>query len=66
MKRWKELSAYTTDGQLQIDNDKIENELRPIALWRKTYLYADLMNLNASIYSLIGTCKSNGLNPLNG
>src|SRR5690606_19851064 len=40
MKRWKELVLFTTDGQLEIDNNKIENEIRPIALGRKNYLFA--------------------------
>ena len=31
LKRWKELTMFTTDGQLEIDNNKIENEIRPIA-----------------------------------
>ena len=32
MKRWKQLTLTTTDGRLEIDNNKIENEIRPIAL----------------------------------
>jgi hypothetical protein len=49
MKRWKELSAYTSDGRLEIDNNKIENEIRPIALGRKTICLLGRMNrLNAS------------------
>jgi hypothetical protein len=40
MKRWKELSVYTSDGRLEIDNNKTENEIRPIALGRKNYLFA--------------------------
>lgn len=67
MKRWKELGAYTTDGRLEIDNNKIENEIRPIALGRKNYLFAgshESAQRIAMIYSLIGSCKSNGLDPL--
>jgi len=32
LKRWNELTVFTTDGQLEIDNNKIENKIRPIAL----------------------------------
>ena len=32
MKHWAELSRYTTDGKLQIDNNLIESDIRPIAL----------------------------------
>ena len=67
MKRWKELSIYTTDGRLEIDNNKIENEIRPIALGRKNYLFAgshESAQRIAMIYSLIATCKANGIDPL--
>lgn len=66
MKRWQELSRYTTDGKLQIDNNLIENDIRPIALGRKNYLFAgshESAQRIAMIYSLLGTCKANGVNP---
>ena len=40
LKRWQELSRYTSSGELQIDNNLIENDIRPIALGRKNYLFA--------------------------
>lgn len=67
MKRWAELSAYTTDGRLEIDNNRIENQIRPIALGRKNFLFAgshEAAQRIAMIYSLLGTCKANGLEPL--
>jgi transposase len=67
MKRWKELIVYTTDGSLEIDNNKIENEIRPIALGRKNFLFAgshESAQRIAMIYSLIGTCKANDIDPL--
>lgn len=67
MKRWKELSAYTTDGRLEIDNNKIENEIRPVALGRKNFLFAgshESAQRIAMIYSLLATCKANGIDPL--
>gem|GEM_PF-5461622 len=45
MKRWKELSAFISDGRLEIDNNKIENTIRPIALGRKTFYSPDHMSL---------------------
>ncbi len=66
IKRWKELSLFTTDGQLEIDNNRIENEIRPIALGRKNYLFAgshESAQRIAMIYSLFATCKLNGINP---
>lgn len=66
MKRWKELSHYTTNGNLQIDNNLVENAIRPIALGRKNYLFAgshESAQRIAMIYSLLGTCQANNVNP---
>lgn len=66
MKRWKELTVFTTDGRLEIDNNKIENEIRPIALGRKNYMFAgshESAQRIAMIYSLLATCKTNGVDP---
>lgn len=67
MKRWKELTMFTTDGQLEIDNNKIENEIRPIALGRKNYLFAgshESAQRIAIIYSLLASCKGNDVDPM--
>lgn len=67
MKRWEELSHYTTNGDLQIDNNLVENDIRPIALGRKNYLFAgshQSAQRIAMIYSLLGTCKAHDVNPL--
>ena len=52
--------------RLEIDNNKIENEIRPIALGRKNYLFAgshESAQRIAMIYSLLATCKSDGSHP---
>lgn len=67
LKLWKGLITFTTDGQLEIDNNKIENEIRPIALGRKNYLFAgshDSAQRIAMIYSLLASCKINGIDPM--
>jgi len=67
LKRWKELTLFTTDGQLEIDNNRIENEIRPIALGRKNYLFAgshESAQRIAMIYSLIASCKANEIDPM--
>ena len=38
--RWKGLSAYTKHGQIEIDNNLVENSIRPLAIGRKNYLFA--------------------------
>ncbi|WP_338226524.1 IS66 family transposase, partial [Algoriphagus confluentis] len=40
MRLWKELSNYLLDGVLEIDNNTVENRIRPVALGRKNYLFA--------------------------
>ena len=60
------LTVYTTASHLQIDNNPIENSIRPIAIGRKNYLFAGSHQAaeNAAIfYSLFATCKAQGVNP---
>lgn len=67
LKRWKELTLFTSDGQLEIDNNRIENEIRPIALGRKNYLFAgshESAQRIAMVYSLLATCKANEIDPM--
>lgn len=64
--RWTELTRYIDDGRLEIDNNLIENQVRPLALGRKNYLFCgshDAARRSAVIYSLLATCKRHGVNP---
>ena len=66
--RWNELTAYLLDGSLEIDNNLIENLIRPFALGRKNWMMAGSprgARAGALFYSLIATAKANGLNPFN-
>jgi transposase len=66
LKRWDKLMVYTTDGRLEIDNNLVENSIRPLALGRKNYLFAgshDAARRAAIFYSLFGSCKINNINP---
>lgn len=66
MERWDKLSAYLQDGSLHIDNNAIENAIRPIALGRKNYLFAgshDAATRAAMIYSFFAICKKHEVNP---
>jgi transposase len=60
------LKVYTTAARLQIDNNLVENSIRPIALGRKNYLFAGSHGAAenaATFYSLFATCKAQGINP---
>ena len=64
--RWPELMLYATDGKLNIDNNPVENSIRPVAIGRKNYLFAgshEAARRSAMLYSLMGTCKLHGINP---
>ena len=64
--RWHELNIYTTDGKLNIDNNPVENSIRPVAIGRKNYLFAgshEAAQRSAMLYSLMGTCKLHDVNP---
>ena len=66
--RWDALSAYLYDGNLQIDNNLVENAIRPLALGRKNYLFAgshDAAQRAAMIYSFFAICKKHEVNPYN-
>lgn len=66
IERWDELTIYTTDGKLNIDNNPVENSIRPVAIGRKNYLFAgshEAAQRSAMLYSLLGTCKQQGINP---
>ena len=64
--RWDALSAYLNDGTLEIDNNLVENAIRPVALGRKNYLFAgshDAAQRAAMIYSFFAICKKHHVNP---
>ena len=64
--RWDNLLAYLYDGHLEIDNNLVENAIRPNALGRKNYLFAGShksAQRAAMFYSFFGTCKKNNINP---
>jgi hypothetical protein len=68
LNRWDELCAYLHDGSLEIDNNLIENAIRPLALGRKNYLFAgshEAAKRAAAIYSFFAMCRKEEVNPFN-
>lgn len=66
IERWEKLCLYTTEGKLNIDNNPVENSIRPVALGRKNYLFAgshEAAQRSAMLYSLMGTCKMHNIEP---
>ena len=63
---WPRLIRYPDDGRFNIDNNLIENSIRPVALGRKNYLFAgshESAQRGAVIYSLLATCQIRGVEP---
>ncbi len=66
LKLWPRLVRYAEDGRFKIDNNLIENSIRPVALGRKNYLFAGSHHgaqQAAIAYSLLATCKINNVEP---
>lgn len=66
LNQWDRLVAYTLDGRLHISNVLAENAIRPFVIGRKGWLFADTpkgAQASATHYSLIESCKANGLEP---
>lgn len=65
-KQWPKLIRYVDDGRLAIDTNLAENAIRPFALGRRNWLFADSTKgakASAAWYSLVETAKANGLEP---
>lgn len=63
---WQTLLVYLSDGNVRIDNNLIENAIRPFVLGRKNWLFSGSplgADASALFYSLIETAKANGLEP---
>jgi transposase len=63
---YRKLIRYTLDGRYRMDNNLAENGVRPLALGRKNYLFCgnhEAAERTAVIYSLLGSCKVNDVNP---
>jgi transposase len=64
--QWSKLERYISDGRFEIDNNLIENAIRPVALGRKNYLFAgshEGARRAALIYSLAATAKRHDVEP---
>lgn len=66
LSRWQKLTAYVHASILEIDNNLVENAIRPTVIGRKNYLFSGSHNgakRSAMMYSFFGSCKMNGINP---
>ena len=64
--QWPKLSRFVSEGSYPIDNNPCENSIRPFVVGRKNWLFSDTVagaNASANLYSLLQTCKANGIDP---
>ena len=66
LERWDMLNEYLDHHALEIDNNLVENAIRPTAIGKKNWLFFGSPNSgqdSAILYSLIETCRKLGINP---
>lgn len=67
LKNSQRIKRCYENGRYEVDNNIVENKIRPITIGRKNYLFAGSHNAAqraAVIYSLIATCQANQVNPI--
>lgn len=63
-RQWPKLIRYLDNGAWPISNNPCENAIRPFVVGRRKWLFSDTIggaNASANLYSLIETCKANGV-----
>jgi hypothetical protein len=66
LENWNKLTLYATNGRIEIDNNLVENAIRPTAIGKKNWLFigdADTGQRSAIIYTLIECCRRRGIDP---
>jgi|HubBroStandDraft_6_1064221.scaffolds.fasta_scaffold86364_2 transposase len=64
--QWRTLDVYLGDGRVEIDNNLVENAIRPTALGKKNWLFlgdADAGERGAILYTVIESCRRRGIDP---
>ena len=63
---WEPLLVYVNDGRIEIDNNLVENAIRPTAIGKKNYLFfghPEAGERSAILYTLLENCRREGINP---
>ena len=63
---WEALCVFIEDGRIQIDNNPVENAIRPTAVGKKNWLFigdAEAGERSAIVYTVIEACRSRNINP---
>ncbi|MDP2560103.1 transposase, partial [Psychrobium sp. 1_MG-2023] len=68
LNQWEKLIRYIDDGELGIDNNITERDIRPFTTGRKNWMFSQSVQgaeASAILYSLVMTCRANDINPYN-
>jgi transposase len=60
LKRWKALVRFIDDGDLPIDNNGVENQIRPIAIGRNNWLFAGSLRAGKRAAAVMSRCTRRG------
>lgn len=66
LKQWPQLMVYLDHGQVEIDNNLVENVIQPTALGKKNWLFighCDAGQVSAILYTIVENCRRLKLNP---
>ena len=66
LNRWKNMNLFLINGNIEIDNNLVENIIRPAAIGRKNYLFAgshEAAQRTAMFYTFFAACKQHGIDP---
>ena len=64
--QWQTMDVYLDDGRVEIDNNRVENAIRPTAIGKKNWLFmgdADAGERGAIIYTIVESCRRRGIDP---
>ncbi len=66
MPQGKRIEAYLEDGRVEIDNNEVENAIRPTAVGKKNWLFigdAEAGERSAIVFTVIEACRRRGIDP---
>lgn len=64
--QWPKLTVFLNHGEVPLDNNRLENCIRPFVIGRKGWLFSDTVpgaRASANLYSLVETAKANNVEP---
>ena len=67
LNQWPQLCAFVQDGRVEIDNNLVENAIRPTAIGKKNWMFigaADAGQRGAILYTIVESCRRRGIDPL--